>query len=134
MQMASKSSEFKDKWISKVKHNEGLKKAIAFWARESDRPQFLLMSDEWKRKIINLSYPEKQVLVGKNRVVQEKRTKWMLSADNEPQNITSELNLSSSGQELIIGFRSFIVKEHLGILTKLQDEKGLCKWAVLERN
>ena len=28
----------------------------------------------------------------------------------------------------------FVVKEQLGLLTKMEDEKGMCKWAILERN
>ena len=63
---------------------EGLKKAINYWVRESDRPQFLSMSDEWKRKITNLSYSEKEVLVNMNRATQEKRTKWMLNPEANP--------------------------------------------------
>ena len=45
MKIAHKNEDFKRRWIEKVSSNEGLKKAINYWVRESDRPQFLSMSD-----------------------------------------------------------------------------------------
>ena len=59
----------------------------------------------------------------------------ILGSESIPcKKIHSEMELSPMGEEIIVGFKKFTVREHLGILSKLEDEKGYCRWAILERN
>lgn len=46
----------------------------------------------------------------------------------------SELELTDINKNVVVGFRSFKVIDRLGILTKVEDERKLARWAVLERN
>ena len=46
----------------------------------------------------------------------------------------SELELTDINKNVVVGFRSFKVIDRLGILTKVEDEWKLARWAVLERN
>lgn len=92
------------------------------------------MSDDWKRKVINLGYAEKDALLNKNRQTQEARTRWMLGEQHSPVEVSSEMEMGKNGDEIVVGFKSYIVREQLGLLTKLEDEKKSVRWGLLERN
>lgn len=134
MQMARMSEEFKKLWKERVAKDDKLKKAIQYWVRESDRPHFMSRSEEWKRKVLNMSYNEREIVINENKLIQELRTGWML---NEPithgQEVYSDLEEAEEGKEVVVGFKNYKVLEHVGVLTKVEAEKQN-KWAIVDKN
>lgn len=48
--------------------------------------------------------------------------------------VHSDLEETEIGKEISYGFRSFVIREKLATLTKVEDERGLLRWGVLEKN
>ena len=91
-------------------------------------------SEEWKRKVLNMSYNEREIVINENKLIQELRTGWML---NEPithgQEVYSDLEEAEEGKEVVVGFKNYKVLEHVGVLTKVEAEKQN-KWAIVDKN